>query len=32
MENENEKWNVKEACIRASVNLRVKIKKLGALL
>jgi len=26
----NEKWNVKEACIRESVNLSVKVKKIGS--
>jgi len=30
MGNENEKWYVKETCIRASVNLRVKVKKIGS--
>jgi hypothetical protein len=28
--NENEKWYVKETCIRASVNLRIKEKKIGS--
>jgi hypothetical protein len=27
-ENENENWHVKKTCIRASVNLRAKVKEI----
>jgi len=30
LRNENEKWHVKKTCIRASVNLRAKVKKIGS--